>query len=668
MKNVIHLSPLLLCIFFASCVPYEEEIITDVRIDFSVPDLQRVYDFQDRGLTDSLLVFFEHKDPTYRYLAARAFSTLQDPTAIPQLSALLSDPVEEVRWVAAHAIGQTGAREGADPLIRAFDSADTLGVNQATNGQILEAVGKCGDEEHLRLMSTVTNYRRQDTLLMEGQAKAIYRFGLRGITASEGTSRMLVFLSEKGMPPVARLYAANYFKRIQGLKLSEDQKEQLVQLMRREDNAAVRMALADATGKYPSDAARDALIDLLKSDPEYLVRCAVINALSAFAYSDVRDHVAKALSDRNPQVAALASAYFVNHGIPQDATFYRELGQDSLPWPLQVNLLRAANRHLPAYFAQSRGRINNQLAEKFRTSDNPYEQAACLLALGEHPWNFRIIRELGYQSDFPVVRSASVNALGQICRYPTFETFFGASARRARSEIAESIREAVLSGDVGMICEAAEVLAEDKIGFRKVLDSVGFLSEMQSRLPLPQALEAYQSLQKAIDKLGGDGQGAYTPRYNHPINWSLTAVVDDRTRAIIETAKGDIIIAFYPHEAPGSTANFIQLAESGFFNGKLFHRVVPNFVVQGGCTRGDGYGSLDYTIRSEFSGLYYDRPGRVGMASAGKDTECTQFFITHSPTPHLDGRYAIFGQVVQGMDVVHKLQVGDKILDVDIRE
>ena len=93
---------------------------------------------------------------------------------------------------------------------------------------------------------------------------------------------------------------------------------------------------------------------------------------------------------------------------------------------------------------------------------------------------------------------------------------------------------------------------------------------------------------------------------------------------------------------------------------------MPNFVIQGGGTRGDGWGLLDYSIRTEVPMMYYDRGGFVGMASAGKDTEGTQWFITHSPTPHLDGRYSIFAKVVEGMDIVHKLTIGDEIEKVTI--
>ncbi|MBL7831964.1 MAG: peptidylprolyl isomerase, partial [Saprospiraceae bacterium] len=126
-------------------------------------------------------------------------------------------------------------------------------------------------------------------------------------------------------------------------------------------------------------------------------------------------------------------------------------------------------------------------------------------------------------------------------------------------------------------------------------------------------------------------------------------------------------IELLPEQAPASVSNFIQLAQSGFFNNKYFHRVVPNFVIQSGCPRGDGYGSLNYTIRSELPPLHYDGEGYVGMASAGNHTECTQWFITHSPTPHLDGNYTIFGKVTEGMLVVHQITQGDLINKITIQ-
>ncbi|AKD05460.1 hypothetical protein PKOR_02440 [Pontibacter korlensis] len=136
-------------------------------------------------------------------------------------------------------------------------------------------------------------------------------------------------------------------------------------------------------------------------------------------------------------------------------------------------------------------------------------------------------------------------------------------------------------------------------------------------------------------------------------------------QVLLRTEKGSITLQLFVEDAPGSVANFVELTKQGFFNNLYFHRVVPNFVAQGGDKRGDGWGSSDYSIRSEFAPLHYYE-GYVGMASAGKDTESNQWFITHSPTPHLDGRYTIFAKVIDGMDVVHRLEVGDKIVDVEV--
>jgi cyclophilin family peptidyl-prolyl cis-trans isomerase len=133
----------------------------------------------------------------------------------------------------------------------------------------------------------------------------------------------------------------------------------------------------------------------------------------------------------------------------------------------------------------------------------------------------------------------------------------------------------------------------------------------------------------------------------------------------IDTSRGTIEIELAVLDAPLTAANVMALARGGFYNGLTFHRVVPNFVVQAGDPRGDGEGGAAFTIRDEIN----DRPclsGAVGMALDGADTGGSQFFITRSPQPHLDGRYTIFGQVVAGMDVVGRLQQWDTITRVRV--
>ena len=111
--------------------------------------------------------------------------------------------------------------------------------------------------------------------------------------------------------------------------------------------------------------------------------------------------------------------------------------------------------------------------------------------------------------------------------------------------------------------------------------------------------------------------------------------------------------------------NFTRLAARGFYNNIIFHRVVPDFVIQAGDPRGDGWGGPGYNVPCEYNDIFYDR-GIVGMAHAGKDTGGSQFFITHTPQPHLNGRHTAFGKVVRGMGVVDSIKLYDKIIKTEI--
>ncbi|MBI2104451.1 MAG: peptidylprolyl isomerase [Candidatus Omnitrophica bacterium] len=130
----------------------------------------------------------------------------------------------------------------------------------------------------------------------------------------------------------------------------------------------------------------------------------------------------------------------------------------------------------------------------------------------------------------------------------------------------------------------------------------------------------------------------------------------DRPRAVIETAKGRIVIELYAEEAPKTVANFVKLAKEGFYNGIIFHRVIPGFMIQTGDPTGAGMGGPGYTFEDEFApGLRHDGPGVVSMANAGPNTNGSQFFITLAAAPWLDGKHAIFGRVVEGQEAVEQI-------------
>jgi peptidyl-prolyl cis-trans isomerase B (cyclophilin B) len=136
------------------------------------------------------------------------------------------------------------------------------------------------------------------------------------------------------------------------------------------------------------------------------------------------------------------------------------------------------------------------------------------------------------------------------------------------------------------------------------------------------------------------------------------------TRGIIKTDKGDIHIEFFDTDAPKTVTNCVNLADSGFYNGLTFHRVVPSFVIQGGCPKGNGSGGPGYSIRCEINPNKH-LMGSLSMAHRGKDTGGSQFFICHSSQPHLDGVHTVFGRT-QDMSVVNAIRAGDKMNEVVI--
>ena len=143
------------------------------------------------------------------------------------------------------------------------------------------------------------------------------------------------------------------------------------------------------------------------------------------------------------------------------------------------------------------------------------------------------------------------------------------------------------------------------------------------------------------------------------------------TKAEIQTAKGSMKVDFYDADAPNTVANFVKLSKEGFYDGLTFHRVIPGFVIQGGCPNGTGTGGPGYTIDCELDGdnQIHDK-GVLSMAHAGRNTGGSQFFICHNRqnTAHLDRNHTCFGKVVEGLDIIDQIQAGDKIEKIVILE
>ncbi len=136
--------------------------------------------------------------------------------------------------------------------------------------------------------------------------------------------------------------------------------------------------------------------------------------------------------------------------------------------------------------------------------------------------------------------------------------------------------------------------------------------------------------------------------------------------AVLETDKGEIQIELTPDKTPMTVANFVNLAERGYYDGLKFHRVIPNFMIQGGDPQGTGSGGPGYQFGDEITDLRHDAPGTLSMANAGPGTNGSQFFVTHVETPWLDGKHTVFGRVTSGQDVVNAIAQGDAMKTVTI--
>jgi cyclophilin family peptidyl-prolyl cis-trans isomerase/HEAT repeat protein len=656
----------LLLLLIIGCIPPKEEMITEVSIDLTDPLYRKILEYQDKQKEDSLFFFLHHVDPSYRYAAAKAFASIRNASAIDSLTPLLQDPIPEVRKASAFALGQIGDSRAENALIASFNTLDTLSPNHPVNAEILGAIGKCGKKESLNFIATVQSYRPTDTLLLYGQADAIYRFGLRDITTESGTEKMVDFLSSNIYPTSVRLLAASYVKRSPDIDLSPFT-FRLNKAFSEEDNPFIKMDLAIALGQTKDASSLSSLLTELHKNNDYRVKTNIVRALGNFTYIDVVETVIEQLNNPNVAIAQTAAQFLVDHGQPNDVIIYRRHAKEDLPWQVRSKIYEAIIKHVPTYFSKTRGASLWDIRKLIESSSNPYEKAAYIRAMGYDHHSLAQIRELGFDANELPARTAAMEAFNSIIVRDDLESQMNRyQFRRFKEEVAEMMEEAFKSEDTGMIALAASGFRDCSFDLTENFDSLDFISDAKQKLTLPEDVESYNEILKLESQLKNEEYKPVEIGFNHPIQWKFYDALSPESKAIVETDRGSFEISLLRDNAPGSVVNFVRLVEDGYYEGKRFHRVVPNFVIQTGCSRGDGWGSLDYSIRSELSMLSYDDEGYVGMASAGNHTESSQWFVTHSPTLHLDGNYSILGKVSRGMNTVHSIQVGDVIQSVQI--
>lgn len=614
---------------------------------FSDATLRQLYTLQDERKTAELLPFLNHPAPQYRQEAAIAFASVQDTLAIPQLLTSLSDTTTGVRLAAAYALGQTGHKKAQQALIRFIEQEKRPEVQ----AELLEALGKITDATGIAFLA---GYEVTNATALAGQAWGLYRAGLRQVHNQQGIERAVQWLSAD-TPFEARLAAAHMLARTPKLDLSP-YRQQLTTAATSDASPEVRMAVAQAFAKVNARDKSTILSGIAQSDPDYRVRLSAIRSMAGLEFEEIDEAIVAGLTDQNINTA-VATAEFLQANHPGVST---ALLQKTLP-RVEDGRVRAGLIWVILRNTANKAKLSQEYQQLYLNTQNPYDKAHLLKALSADYNNHKFIAQQTFAAPQPVIATYGMEALVAMRQQPDFP-------KALEQDFAALFKQGIASGDVALAGLAAGVIRNPKLNYRDLFQDYTFIKEAQQKLVLPRDMETNIELQKTIDYLSSKAQSE-TPKnpFTHPIDWKLVQSIAPEQRVYIQTEKGMITLQLFVEEAPGSVANFVELVNQQFFDGLYFHRVVPNFVAQGGDKRGDGWGSSDYSIRSEFAPLHY-REGYVGMASAGKDTESNQWFITHSPAPHLDGRYTIFAKVVEGMEVVHQLKVGDKIVSVSLTE
>jgi peptidylprolyl isomerase len=557
---------------------------------------------------------------------------------------------------------------------------------------LIEEVGKFGTTEGLYdLMvrygvSPSGPYRSAITM-------AVARFAIRGITNDDA----IQFCLRQTRPPDQAPWQAVYaLMRIGDHPLLRTDRENIALLL---DNAdpLVRMHTATLLGKLRSGLTGfEKMVRLADHDPDWRVRVSVLRALASANPPDrplTLELFRRQLLDPNPSISVTAAQVLRSFLIPSADS--GEAGRRTLDEVrrITINESRDYPWQLQGECAVTYARLTGTEALGIVTPgrESYYLLHAQLLRAMAETASPDVVDHLvrAVQHEEPAVAVAALQGLQTIRHAHPADPAI-------RNLVSGTVIGALQESDVAVVATAAAILGDslfstpspvtpllDALSRQKLPDDIeamieiiaalGRLRDGRAVLPLVKFLETPDRTiqQAAVTALGLITGADYRPHarrdfeplyvdYDFPFLRSLP----DTVRVRIETVRGEFTAELYKDAAPFTVMSFLKLASRrGFFRGVVFHRVVPNFVVQGGDPRGDGWGGPGYTIRSEFTPIAYDA-AVIGMASAGKDTEGSQWFVTHSPQPHLDGRYTVFGRVVEGFDVVQKIQIDDRILDI----
>jgi len=634
----------------------EEAMITEVRISLDSVRFQRVYDFIDHWQQDSLLPYLSHKDPSFRVLATYGFAGMLDDKYVDDIGRGILDPIKEVRRASAYTLGQSYSSSAIPHLMKVFEYQDSMGIDPLTFKYALEAVGKCADSSYLSLLAGISTYQPGDTLLLEGLSLGILKMAERGFSDTSATSRMVSYVIDRTYGSSVRLIASNYLAFLHDLDLSAYH-DSLKKAFENEPDPEIRMFLAKAMGRTGNKAGYW-IRQALKTEEDNRVRIELLRGSVSLPLAVSHGIWAVAIRDTDDLVARTAADLILEYGSQRYGEMYTNWAFSGFKPAVYSRILATGNKYISN--ARFRQMVQELIFQQIRSITDPYVRSDFIMAAGQRLETAAQLVRFDHEESPEIVRTSILEALVNAVN---ISGSIGALEK-------QFLLERWKSGDVAALCILSPFFVANKALFPALTADSEKWADQSKNIKMPQGVEARIAVDKARKELFGF---EYDPRFyrkealhSHPIDWNLYAQLSDQPRADIVTSAGTMSILLFKEKAPATVLNFIELAESGYYNGLVIHRVVPNFVIQGGDKRGDGYGSMDYTIRSELGPLYYDQTGLIGMASAGLHTESQQWFITLRPALHLNGKYTQFAQLTEGEEVLMAIRRGDKIENIKI--
>lgn len=680
----------------------------------------------ERRWDDDLRNLFRARNANVRRRAALAAGRIGNEQAVADLIPLLQkDDEPEVRAMAAFALGEIESPLGADALVAVLsETQDSPQRSRAVEalGKITAALPKEQETRAHALAAVVLEALNFEASRRSGPDDFTVLLALTAVLRAkpEGAGPIVAKFLHYSNPRI-RGDAANTLAR---LKL-KDGNDELRKLLVNDPDAVVRANAARVLGATEDKKGYEGLLDRSLKDGDARVRVSAIRALATL--KDAR--ATSALLERGATLLATATsarkkaapaklAAEVNELLEIAGTLGR-LRQDAndervITWLRNLRPVTGvgapeveiafARVHPTAYLNQfgggplTKGMVQETLVFNWRAASSIAQGLGEIAAQQSKSQKAKAEDLLRAMLDYRN-SGIKINTLVPVHSEYAIPDVLQAYAAFKTNDLAEVVRKHLKESDVVIRATAAGLtgdLPPDETNARAlvaalpvaladaqlndaalaILDALGKQKSAQANDAIKTALNSHDFLirRKAAAVLKANGAGDFSSRIgivrtsNTSADYERAfARIGKRFGAVVTTTRGWFMIELLPEEAPLTIDNFIQLARRRYFNGITIHRVVPNFVIQDGDPRGDGNGGPGYQIRCEINEVPYKR-GAVGMALSGKDTGGSQWFVTHSPQPHLDGGYTVFGNIVAGSDVVDNIVRGDVIRSIAITE